>query len=97
MLSFYFHNSYSVNEIDAINYIEAYLITLIITYAGWKTKQECDINPIVIKSIVFLSIIILIIWESSLISYPRILAKIIFCFLGCFFLEHVLNKIYNNL
>jgi len=90
---FNFHN-YSAAELDAMNFIFAFLLCLIVTYYGWKAKLETDINPAIINVAVIIFIFADIIYESYNFSLQIITAKLLFTLFCCFFWVKFLNKIF---
>ena len=89
-------NNYSMNQIDALNFIFAYLACLAVTYYGWKIKNEFDINSLIIKVIIMILIAAEIVYESY-DTTPYILgAKMIFTYTSCIFLYWILDKSYNG-
>lgn len=92
---FNFHN-YTTTEMDAVNFICTYLLCLVVTYYGWKTKIENDINPLIVNLLVVLFIIADVIYESYDMSFSVIAAKMIFTLISCFCLNKILNKIFNG-
>ena len=90
---FNFHN-YSTVELDVMNFILAFFLCLVITYYGWKAKQETNINPKWINLGVILFIFADIIYESYSFTWLIIFAKLIFTFVCCFLLQQILNKIF---
>jgi len=79
----------------ALNYIWVYVLALIITYYGWKVNLEYA-KPYLVNFIVTAVIIFLICWETLVLSYPKLVLKIVFCLVSCKFLKHVLNKIFDS-
>ena len=92
MLNF---TNYSIEELDAINFIEVYFLSILFTYFAWKINLEYN-KPFLINLILFCVILFLILWEMLIISYPLFFAKLIFTCLSCWFVNNILNKIFNN-
>lgn len=90
---FNFHN-YSASELDAMNFIFAFFLCLIVTYYGWKAKLESNINPVIINFVVIIFIFTDIIYESYNFSLLIITAKLLFTLFSCFILVKILNKIF---
>ena len=85
--------NYSIGEIDALNYISVYFTALVLTYFVWKLNLEYN-KPFLIKFIFSLALTGVTIWESSMISAPLILVKVVFLLLSCFLFWHFLDKIF---
>ena len=84
-----------MNQIDAMNFIFAYVLCLAVTYYAWKIKIEYDINPLILKVGLIIFIAADIIYESYEAT-PYILgAKIFFTYTSCIFLYWILNKIFD--
>lgn len=90
---FNFHN-YSPSELDWLYYIEDYFLFLVLTYFAWKLNLEYD-KPVLIKLLMLLIIVLIVLWDTLIISYPRITFKLLYALISCSFLKFVLNKIYN--
>ena len=91
---FNFHN-YSITDIDAMNFICAFVLCLVVTYYGWKAKLDSDLDPKLINWGVIIFIFAYIIYESYNYSPSIIAIKLIFTYACCFFLVKLLNKIFN--
>lgn len=90
---FNFHN-YSVAELDAMNFILAFFLCLIVTYYGWKAKIDTNINPKWINIGVIVFIFADIIYESYNFALTIMFAKLIFTLVCCFCFVKILNKIF---
>lgn len=91
----YFLRDYLIGEIDAINYINVYVVSLLLTYFVYKLNLGYN-KPFLIKCILSLVIIFLIVWESSVISISLISIKILYTLISCFMFWQILNKLFNE-
>lgn len=95
MLDFFYFHDYSIEQLDALNYIWVYVVALVLTYYGWRVNLEYD-KPYLVNFIIIVFIIFLIYWETLVLSYPKLALKIAFCLISCQFLKLILNKIFNS-
>lgn len=92
---FFNFSNLSINELDLISFIIAYLSSLAITFYGWKYKLETEINPQLINLGVFLFIVIDVIYESHNMSPNIIILKLIFTLLSCYCFHKILDTLFN--
>jgi len=96
MFEIFNFNNYSMNQIDAMNFIFAYVTCLAVTYYGWKIKTEYDINPLAVKTFLIIFIAFDIIYESYDTTQYILGAKLVFTFVSCIFVYVVLDKVFNG-
>ena len=90
-------NNYAMNQIDAMDFIFAYVTCLALTYYGWKLKNEFDINSSIIKIGLLIIIAVDIIYESYDTTSYILCAKLVFTYVSCVFVYWILDKTYNGL
>ena len=89
-------NNYSMNQLDAMYFIFAYVACLAVTYYGWKIKTNYDINSLIIKAGIIIFIAADIIYESYNTTPYILAAKLIFTYISCFWVYLILDKFFNG-